>query len=63
MFNAIELLHDLTVFVIDGEVVGGGDLRNAAFEVKTQLTLLSLTHLGADVFNLDGRVFYYVLGS
>jgi hypothetical protein len=63
MFDAVELLHDLAVLVIDGEVVGRGDLRNTALEVEAQLALLGLAHLGADVFNLDGRVFYDVLGS
>lgn len=63
MLEAVVLLHDLSVLVIDCDVVRGGDLRDAALEVEAQLPLLGLAHLGADIVDLDRRVFYDVLGG
>lgn len=63
MLEAVELLHDLPVLVVDCGVVRGGDLRDAAFEVEAQLPLLGLAHFRADIVDLDGRVFYDILGG
>lgn len=57
VFEAVKFLHDLSVLVLDSDVIRGSDLRDAALEVETQLLLLSLAHLRTDVFDLDSCVF------